>query len=164
MGAKRFYAVGVLALALLVPLGSAASDAGLTGNLEAFRVVISEDGKENFLPADRARPKDIIEYRLTYRNNSSDAVRNIFITDPIPSGAEYIEESATRPDRGRVEFSIDGGRTFRDWPVVITRQNPDGTKTQIEATPDMVTHIRWVLADTFAPTGEITVSYRTFVK
>ena len=160
---RRFYAVAVLALSLLVPL-AAASDAGLTGNLEAFRVVIAEDGKEDFLPADRARPTDIIEYRLTYRNSGSDAVRNIFITDPIPTGAEYIEASATDPDRGRVEFSVDGGQTFKHWPIVIVQRDEDGNKTEAQATPDMVTHIRWVISDTFNPAGEITVSYRTFVK
>ncbi|MFQ5510231.1 MAG: hypothetical protein ACE5EO_00125 [Candidatus Krumholzibacteriia bacterium] len=164
MGPKRFCALGILALWLFLPLVSAASDAGLTGNLEAFRVVTNEDGRENFLPADRARPKDIIEYRLTYRNDGSGVVRNLFITDPIPSGAEYIDATASRPDGGRVEFSVDGGRTYEDWPIVITRRNPDGTTAQIEATPDMVTHIRWIISDAFDPSGGITVSYRTFVK
>jgi uncharacterized repeat protein (TIGR01451 family) len=151
-------------LLLSVSLAAAAKDDGLTGSIEAFRVIVTEDGKEDFLPADKAKPKDVIEYRLTYRNDGSDPVRSIFITDPIPSGTEYIESSASEPDMGRVEFSIDGGKTYHSWPIEIIEETKDGHEKVTRATPEMVTHIRWTLTETFTPDHQVTVSYRTLIK
>jgi uncharacterized repeat protein (TIGR01451 family) len=160
---KRFSIALALVLSISVSL-AAAKDDGLTGSIEAFRVITTEDGKEDFLPADKAKPKDVIEYRLTYKNRGKDPVQNIFITDPIPSGTEYVEESASRPASGRVEFSIDGGKTYHNWPITVTEKTKDGAEVAKQATPEMVTHIRWTLTETFKPEREITVSYRTLIK
>ncbi len=161
---KRLSLAFALVLSLSMSLAAAAKDDGLTGSIEAFRVIVTEDGQENFLPAAEARPKDVIEYRLTYKNNGADPVRSIFVTDPIPSGTEYIEASASRPERGRVEFSIDSGKTYHEWPIEIIEKTKDGRENVTRATPEMVTHIRWTLTDTFTPEHEITVSYRTLIK
>ncbi len=149
---------------MLMPVAHTANADGLTGTVEAFRVIAAGDGKETFLPADKARPSDVIEYRLTYKNSGTDLVRSIFITDPIPSGTMYIEASASQPNKGRVEFSIDGGRTYGTWPIEIIEKTNDGRQVVKRATPDMVTHIRWTLNETFKPEREITVSYRTVIE
>ena len=145
-------------------LSATARDQGLTGNIEAFQVIVTKDGKEDFQPAEKAKPKDIIEYRLTYKNSGTDPVQNIFITDPIPSGTEYIEASASQPDKGTVKFSIDGGKSYKSWPIEIIEKTKSGRENVTLATPEMVTHIRWTLTDTFTPEREITVSYRTLIK
>ena len=163
MVAKRISVAAALAVLLAASIAVAANK-GLTGNIQAFRVVESKDGGEKFLPAEKARPSDVIEYRLTYKNEGEMSVRNIFITDPIPTGTQYIEASASRPLRGNVEFSVDGGKTYQTWPIKVTEVTPDGREIVTEATPDMVTHIRWTLNDTFTPDEEITVSYRTLIK
>lgn len=160
---KRSSVTVALFLSLLVPLVLAASENVLTGSIEAFRVVVTEDG-EDFLPADKASPNDVIEYRLTYRNTGEETVQNIFITDPIPAGTEYVNDSAAPPANGQVEFSIDGGKSFHSWPIHIKHAGESDGDVDLEATPDMVTHIRWILTDTFKPDGEVTVSYRTTIK
>lgn len=142
-----------------------ASDQGpLRGNVEALRVVTKENGREVFLPADEARPKDVLEYRLTYANTGDAILRNISVVDPVPAGTEYIVRTATRPHEGAVEFSIDGGKTFHTWPVKIMKKTADGKEVETEATPDMVSHIRWTIANDFEPKTEITFSYRAIVK
>jgi uncharacterized repeat protein (TIGR01451 family) len=161
---KRLSLAFALVLSLSMSLAAAAKDDGLTGSIEAFRVIVTEDGQENFLPADKARPTDVIEYRLTYRNDGLDPVRSIFITDPIPSGTAYIEASASRPDQGRVEFSIDGGKSYHGWPIEIIEKTLDGREKTTRATPEMVTHIRWTVTEMFTPEHEVTVSYRTLIK
>ncbi|UCG51975.1 MAG: DUF11 domain-containing protein [Candidatus Latescibacterota bacterium] len=161
---KRFFAVFVLVLGLSVSAAMAADGARLSGSLEAFKVVVTDEGVEDFLPADNARPKDVIEYRLTYTNTGKDPVQNIFIMDPIPRGTELVHPSATEPGAGRVEFSIDGGKTYQVWPILIVEKTEDGTEKVIQATPDMVTHVRWVITNTFQPEEAVTVSYRTVVK
>lgn len=164
MGKRRFLAVPMLVLALSVSLAFTVSADDLTGSLEAFRVVVNEDGVEEFLSADNARPDDVIEYRLTYTNSGDDPLKNVFITDPIPVGTVLIHPSATRPTEGRVEFSIDGGKDYKPWPILIKEMTEDGEEKVVEATPDMVTHVRWVLTETILPENGITVSYRTVVK
>jgi uncharacterized repeat protein (TIGR01451 family) len=160
---KRLTVALALVLSLLIPLASVARNDTLTGSIEAFRVITTENG-EDFLPADKANPNDVIEYRLTYKNTGEQPVRNIHITDPIPTGTRYVTQSATAPGSGHVKFSIDGGKSYNAWPVMIKHLNADGTEVEIEATPDMVTHIRWVVTDTFRPEREITVTYRTTIK
>lgn len=161
---KRFFALFVLVLGLSLSTAFAADDAKLSGSLEAFRVVVTDEGVEEFVPADNARPNDVIEYRLTYANTGGEPVQNIFIMDPIPPGMSFLHPSATQPDIGRVEFSIDGGKVYQAWPILIKQTTKEGVEKVVEATPDMVTHVRWVLTDTFQPQDEVTVSYRTVIK
>jgi uncharacterized repeat protein (TIGR01451 family) len=155
----------VLIIALSIsPLPAVAGSDALIGTVEAYRVATDRDGKDAYLSANEARPKDVIEYRLTYKNTSETAITNVSIIDPIPFGMRYVAASATDIRAGRVEFSINHGKSFHGWPVMRTVTAPDGTKTTIEATPDMVTHVRWVMAEALNPAKEITVSYRASVK
>ena len=161
---KRFFARFVLFLGLSASVVLAADSANLTGSLEAFRVVVTNEGVEDFLPADNARPNDVIEYRLTYKNTGGEPVQNIFIMDPIPPGMSFVHPSATQPDVGRVEFSIDGGKTYQGWPILIKQTTSEGVEKVVEAAPEMITNVRWVLNDTFQPKEKVTVSYRTVIK
>jgi len=136
----------------------------VTGTIEAVKVIVGERGQEAFLPADEARPQDVIEYRLTYANNGDASVHHVSITDPVPTGVEYVEKTAKTSNAGRVEFSVDGGKTFHAWPVRVKKLAADGRESWAEATPDMVTHIRWTLSGELKPEGEINFSYRAKVK
>ena len=152
-------------VALIFGWSAAAADQGpLTGNVEALRVVTQENGRDVFLPADEARPQDVLEYRVTYANMGETTVRNVTVVDPVPVGTEYIARTATRPNEGAVEFSIDGGKTYHAWPIRIKQLTDEGKEVEVEATPDMVTHIRWIIASDFEPETEITFSYRAIVK
>jgi len=141
-----------------------ASDGPLSGSLEARKVVQQSSGREVLVPANEVNPEDVIEYRLTYANNGDTSLRNVSVVDPVPHGTEYISLSATRPEVGAVEFSIDGGKVYQVWPVVYTKTLEDGSEEQVEATPDMVSHIRWTISGDMQPESEITFSYRATVK
>ena len=164
MAERHVLAVCVLALALAVSAGVAAASANLTGTLEAYRVVVSDDGVEKFLPADNARPKDVIEYRLTYSNAGDEPIQQILITDPVPIGTQLLNPAAPQPKTARVELSIDGGKNFQQWPIMVKKTNDKGEEKLVEATPDMVTHIRWTLTEAIRPKGGITLTYRTVIK
>lgn len=159
-------AIYVAALVALVfgSLDAFADQGPLTGSVEALRVVTQENGRVVFLPADEARPQDVLEYRVTYANTGDATVRNVTVVDPVPVGTEYIARTATRPNEGAVEFSIDGGDTYHVWPIRIKKRTAEGTEVEVEATPDLVTHIRWIIASDFEPETEITFSYRAIVK
>jgi len=161
---RRAIFITALVAGLTVALTAVADQGPLNGNVEALRVVTQENGREVFLSADEARPKDILEYRLTYANTGEQTLRNISVVDPVPVGTEYIVRTATRPHDGAVEFSIDGGKSYHNWPIRIKKTTADGKEVEAEATPDMVTHIRWTIANDFEPETEITFSYRAIVK
>ena len=159
---RRAIFVTALMAGMLTSL-AAIADGPLVGSIEARKVVMQETGREIFLPADKASPRDIIEYRLTYANNGEEALRNVRVTDPIPTGVEYVSSSATRPHTGGVEFSIDEGKTYKPWPIRF-KQIRDGKEVWVEATQDMITHIRWTLGSELEPDTEITFTYRAIVK
>ena len=160
---RRVVFMSALVVGLITSLAAIAGGP-VTGTIEAVKVVVGERGEELYLPAGEARPQDVIEYRLKYANNGGAAVRNVSITDPVPTGVQYVEETAKQPNAGTVQFSVDGGRTFHAWPVQVKKVAADGTERWADATPDMVTHIRWTLSGDLKPESEITFSYRATVK
>jgi uncharacterized repeat protein (TIGR01451 family) len=157
-------ALFLIPLFALVSSVALAGDAPLTGTIEAVKVVAGEDGAETFLPAEEARPNDVIEYRLTYANAGQQAIRNVSVTDPVPYGTHYVVETATTPQGGSVVFSVDNGKTFHEWPVRVKTTDENGNDVWIDATPDMVTHIQWTFGDALDPETEITLSYRAVIK
>ena len=161
---RRIIILSALVLVVTVPTGILASQGPLVATVKAVKVVAQDSGKELFLPADEARPKDVIEYRLTYSNTGEEALKNVSVTDPIPTGTEYLTLTATRPEAGSVEFSIDGGKRYSSWPVRLKKTDEAGKELWVEATPDMVTHIRWTVTEDFEPETEITFTYRAIVK
>jgi uncharacterized repeat protein (TIGR01451 family) len=164
MGTRHSLALLLVTLGVAASFGLASASPNLTGTLEAYRVVVTDQGVEEFLPADNAHPSDVIEYRLIYSNMGDQPVQNVLITDPIPVGTTLVHPSATEPNAGRVEFSVDGGKNFHAWPVLVKTKTDDGEEKIVEATPDMVTHVRWALGATIPPDGGVTLTYRTVIK
>ena len=158
-------AVSLLTVFAVVSIAVAALAAGpLTGNIEAWKVLVAEKtGEESFVPAGEASPQDLIEYRLTYANTGESAVRTVSITDPIPSGTEYVLRTATQPGGAVVTFSVDNGKTYHAWPVRI-RKIVDGHEVTVDAPARMVTHIRWTLNDELAPAAQVSLAYRAVVR
>jgi uncharacterized repeat protein (TIGR01451 family) len=158
-------AVTMLAVFAVLFVAGAAIGAGpLSGNIEAWKVLVAEEtGEESFVPAGEATPRDLIEYRLTYANDGESAVRTLSITDPIPAGTEYVVRTATQPGGAAVTFSVDNGKTFHAWPVRVTKV-VDGKEVTVDATADMVTHVRWTLNDELEPAETVVLAYRAVVR
>jgi uncharacterized repeat protein (TIGR01451 family) len=152
-----------LVAGLITSLAALAADP-ITGTIEARKVVVGEKGAEQFLPANEVHPQDVIEYRLTYANNGAEVVHNVSVVDPVPAGLHYVEKTAKNAANSSVEFSVDSGKTFHAWPVKVTKKNADGKEVTVNATPDMVTHIRWTLNGDLKPRGEVQFAYRAKVK
>jgi uncharacterized repeat protein (TIGR01451 family) len=154
----------VLALVLPSQVLADSNEDGLTGIIEAYRVVVDDDGNEQLLPAEKVRPDDIIEYKLTYRNASSTPLQNIVITDPVPPEAVYVADSALLPQEGRIQFSINDGESYQAWPIKIPFLTENGEKMWKNASPEQVTHIRWTLDEAIDPDHGVVVTYRASVK
>ena len=99
---------------------------------------------------DRARPGDVVRYRLTFTNVTDRAVRGVQLANPLPGGMRFVGGTA-RSDRAdaRLEYSADGGRTFSAQPteeVVV-----DGRRVRRAIPAERYTHVRWTVDGSVAP-------------
>jgi len=75
------------------PTATAVKKEPVQVKLEQFKVTV-ENGKETLAIADKVKPGEIIEYRATYKNISTGAVKNLVATLPVPKGLEYQTKTA----------------------------------------------------------------------
>jgi len=87
-------------------------------------------------------PGDTILYILTSKNVGDALMTNPVITDPVPAGVSYVENSDEGLD-SEVVFSINGGKTYETWPLYYSVRNSRGIIVRKKASADLVTHIRW---------------------
>jgi uncharacterized repeat protein (TIGR01451 family) len=97
--------------------------------LTANRVTKAQ-GKEVLVPAEQAKPGELIEYRALYRNDGASEAKGLLATLPIPRGTQYVAGSAL--PRG-VQASLDG-RAFAAVPLKRTVRLPDG-RTVVQDVP-----------------------------
>lgn len=114
-------------------------------------------------PAEKTNKGDILVYKITYKNITSDPVKSVSVVDPVPKGTIYISGSAAGRST-EIRFSIDGGNTFKKEPVKYISMNKDKSKSERIASPDMYTHVSWVVKKTIAPGESGQVSFKVVVK
>lgn len=131
----------------------------LTATLEAHKVVIADNGKEQLVAASQARPGDVLQYRATYRNVSDKLLRGVMATLPVPtSGVEYLIDSATPAG---AEASTNGAH-YAPIPLKRLVKLPDGRHQQQLVPPAEYRFLRWPLGDLPAGASK-TVSARVRV-
>ena len=84
------------------------------------------------------------------------------IADPIPEGTVYFPGSAST-DPVMPRFSIDGGKGYSFEPVRYTETNSSGDEVEKTATPDMYTHIQWILKDPIPAGGSGVLEFKVRV-
>jgi len=136
----------------------------LTSALEAYIVTEAEDGSEAVEPAESVIPGDLIEYRIKYSNNGENAISGLVVTGPVPSGVEYVGESADSEEPHDLEVSTDDGETWQVEPVVRTVTDESGETREEVVPPSDYTHVRWVSVNPMDPEETQQYSYRVRVK
>ncbi len=136
----------------------------LSGEMVAHRIVMDEENREMAVSADQVYPKDMVEYTLRYSNTGDSSASGVDLVGPVPSGTAYLEKTASDIKGMRTIFSIDGGETYHAAPVMYEVVRKDGTVMKKEATPAMITHIKWAIDGSLDAGQEIKVSYRVQVK
>lgn len=124
----------------------------------AGKRVVTQEGRESMLDADKARPGDLIQYEATCRNTGKSLVKNVAATIPVPKGMELKAESA-KP--AGAQASIEG-KDFNSMPLLRDVKNAAGI---IEKQPVPLTEyraLRWIIPE-LAPGGTAIVSLRVQV-
>lgn len=122
-------------------------------NLHAFQVVAG--AKDKLVPATEARPGDVIEYQVTYRNPGKTPAHQVNATLPVPPGGmAYLEGSAAPAS---LQASVDG---IHYAPPPLTRDVVRAGRRVSETVPPAeYRFLRWTLGD--LPAGQsVTVSAR----
>lgn len=157
-----------VAVCLLVVLAAASPAFGqapsLTGEMEARKIVTDENDREIAVPADNVYPHDTVEYTLKYRNSGNAAASGVHLVGPVPAGTVYLDKTATEIETMHPVFSIDNGKTYHEAPVTYVVIDENGREQRKIATPDMITHIKWVMSGVLDVGQEVSVSYRVQVK
>jgi uncharacterized repeat protein (TIGR01451 family) len=108
-----------------------------------------------------AKPGDVIRYALVFTNVTAGPVKNIQFVDPIPPGTVYVLGSAAADRPVRVEFSIDGGKSYSARPAITVAQ--DGKTAERPASPEQYTHVRWTVLGSLAPGAKVMAEFRALI-
>ncbi len=162
---RRSLSAAVLVVVLAVASSAAfGQEPKLVGEMEAQKIVLDGENHEIAVPADRVYPRDTVEYTLRYRNSGTAPASGVSLVGPIPQGTAFLDESATEVRGATPLFSIDGGKTYREAPVTYVVVNEHGEREIRNATPEMITHVKWMINGALDIGQELTVSYRVQVK
>lgn len=130
----------------------------LSIKLTVHKVVIV-DGREQQLPADAAKPGDLLEYRAEYRNTGKTPTTQVKATVPVPAqGLEYLPGSASPP---AVSASVDG-RRFAPTPLTRSVTLPDGRRETRPVPLAEYRYLQWNLGE-LAPGASAVVKARMTV-
>ena len=106
-----------------------------------------------------ATPGDVIRYTLVFTNVTAGPVKHIQFVDPIPQGTVYMLGSAAADHPVRVEYSIDGGKSYAARPVIAVIQ--DGKTVEQPAPRERYTHVRWTVLGSLASKAKVMAEFRT---
>ena len=111
--------------------------------LAVSRIVLMADGKEISESAATAKPGDILEYIVEYRNGGKTTARQLEATLPIPSGTEFLPEWA-KPAGAMA--SLDGAK-FEPIPLKRKVKQADGKLVEQLIPYVEYRYLRWPAQD-----------------
>lgn len=134
----------------------------VTSELAVFSVETSDEGSEVLSPADSIDPGETLQYVVTYKNNTNNALGGFVVTGPVPvetsfdPASSYISQAA--------EFQARTGDV--DWaqpPLFRMVTNELGERVREEVPASDYAEVRWVLSEALPPQSTLVAQYRTTV-
>lgn len=134
----------------------------VVSSMQAVIVETDEAGNEIFREAETVDPGQIIEYRIAHLNQSSQALGGFIVSGPIPTGTQYVANSASTENGALFEVKLRN----EDWqgePAYKTIINEAGEEERVLADPSEYTAIRWSLTEALPDQTTANGSYRVRV-
>lgn len=114
--------------------------------------VVTVDGREKQVPADAAKPGDLLEYRAEYRNTGKTPTTQVKAVVPVPAqGLEYLPNSASPQ---AVSASVDG-RHFAPTPLTRAVTLPDGRREIRPVPVAEYRYLQWNLGELAPGAGAV---------
>jgi uncharacterized repeat protein (TIGR01451 family) len=158
---RKLHIIWILGLLLLTTHVFAQSQPKL--ELEISERKINVSAEEEGETAATYSPGDTIEYTILAKNVGNALMTKPEIVDPLPEGVAYIASSA-KGENCQIFFSINNGKLYTEWPVMIPETNDQGVQVGKEASPDQVTHIKWLINENIAAGGQKELTFQVKVK
>jgi uncharacterized repeat protein (TIGR01451 family) len=159
MKQSRLVLLATLAAVLSPRVGAAQAEQPKALVITAHNVTAAAQPQRG--AAATAKPGDEIRYTLVFTNVTAAPVKNVQFVDPIPSGLVYVLGSATAVQPARIEYSIDGGKTYSAQPMIEAVEG--GQKVEKPAPRERYTHVRWTVVGSVAPGALVTAELRAQV-
>lgn len=161
----------VLLMAVLLLFGiqngqAQEKEKGLVLRIDVKKEIKVRNGNEweiKEVPVEATKPGDVLIYTISYTNTRDSVIQDASVVDPIPDGAEYVPGSASG-EGTNITCSIDNGRSYSSPPIKYTIRNPDGSREEETATPDMYTHIKWNFNTPLSPGQSGLLKFKAVVK
>lgn len=113
-------------------------------NLEVHLVQVDTNGREVLRPANQASPGDILEYKVTCKNQGDSIARDVRATLPVPvKGLLFLEKQS---EVKNIQASVDGNR-FASLPLQKYITTPDGFIKTTVVDPIDYRFLRWNVGD-----------------
>ena len=122
---------------------------------------VARDGNAVSTDNVRVQPGEVITWKLALKNNSRQPKSDLKADSPVPQGTEFVPGSVSA-DGANVLYSIDGGRTFSERPMVRVVKN--GLPRDIPAAPSIYTTVRFVWDGSLPPGEARHAAYKTRVR
>lgn len=111
--------------------------------------------------ASMARPGDLLAYALAFTNTTKGTVNNVQFVNPLPSGLVYKASSARADKPVRIEYSIDGGKSYSARPMIAVVEQ--GRRVEKPAPVQSYSHIRWTVSGPMAAGAQVTTGFQAEV-
>ncbi len=113
--------------------------------------------------ASAVKPGEVLDWTITSENSGSTAALAYKTIGHIPHGTVFIAGSAKADGTVKIVYSIDGGRSYSNQPIIDVKQ-ADGTVKPVPAPVSMYSEIRYEWADPLAQGSKLSASYKVRVK
>jgi uncharacterized repeat protein (TIGR01451 family) len=111
----------------------------------------------------KVSPGDRILYRVEVSNQGDTAAKSPVAYGPIPAGTKYVVGTATQDSDLKVDYSIDGGKTFASAPTIPVTAK-DGKVQTMPAPIERYTTVRWTWSSPLPAGAKSSVSYQVQVR
>jgi hypothetical protein len=158
---------GCLVAGLSLIVGSLATGQerapAVQSDITAYTITLDADGREVRKVADQIVPGGIIEYTLTYKNVSREALSDFVILGKVPEATDYHSSEAIKQVQAVFEVSVsDIGWTTP--PVMRYEDDGTGVLRPVKVPEEEFEALRWRLAEPITPGEEVSATYRIRVE
>jgi len=138
-----------------------AQNEDLSSVLRVYKISIDAEGNEVATEVTEVKPGDIIEYRLTYQNETDGDLTQITPVLPIPPEMFYLESTASPALSGASVSTI--ANDFRQPPLTRQVTLPDGSQVNRVISAQEYRRLQW-LVPALAAGESITLTARVEVR
>ncbi len=154
--------VMILVSFTLAGSSAVAASGEVVGTMEAYLVSQSANGQEQFSPAKRVTPGGVIEYRVTYKNETQKSLSEFVINGKVPANTVFVDGQSRTTVTAVLEADVAelgwvSLPAFRD----VTRD--DGSVQRIRVAPNEYGAVRWRLKNSINPGRKVMAVYRVRV-